>query len=180
MCSRKWWNVSFVLFVPTKVWMDNYLSEYRFWTIWCDILATRGSYSQPQVTWDNVVFFVFAFLQFFKIFYVRLGKKRKNVSFYRGVCMCKGKTNTCYFFFLFIFCTFPLVRILLVDPRLNTVNHLTNFWKDSPEWWQPWWETASSQCTSYSAIPLSTLTQQMMRAGVWRRWPSKHIFFLAN
>ena len=25
------------------------------------------------------------------------GKKRKNVSFYRGVCMCKGKTNTLNF-----------------------------------------------------------------------------------
>ena len=23
------------------------------------------------------------------------GKKGKNVSFYRDVCMCKGKTNTC-------------------------------------------------------------------------------------
>ena len=30
----------------------------------------------------------------FKIFHLRLGKKRKKVSFYRGVCMGKGKTNT--------------------------------------------------------------------------------------
>ena len=76
--------------------MDNYLSEYRFWIIWCDILATMGSYSQPQVTWDNVMFL--RFCSFFKKFHVRLGKKRKNVSFYRGVCMCKVKTNICYFF----------------------------------------------------------------------------------
>ena len=38
---------------------------------------------------------VACFCTFFKIFHVRLGKKTKTVSFYSGVCMCKGKTNTC-------------------------------------------------------------------------------------
>ena len=33
------------------------------------------------------------FYAFFKIFQARLGKNSKNVSFYKGVCMCKGKTN---------------------------------------------------------------------------------------
>ena len=44
---------------------------------------------------EMLVFFSPFFLQQMTIFHVRLGKKRKNVSFYRGVCMCKGKTNTC-------------------------------------------------------------------------------------
>ena len=44
----------FFLVFPTIVWKDNYLSEYRFWIIWCDILATRGSYSQPQPPPDLV------------------------------------------------------------------------------------------------------------------------------
>ena len=38
-------------------------------------------------------------------------KKRKNVSFYRGVCMCKGKTNTCWFFFLVFFAPFHKIQI---------------------------------------------------------------------
>ena len=52
MCSRKWWNVSlFFPFSPNNEGkMDNYLSEYRFWTIWCDILVTRGSYSPFTLT----------------------------------------------------------------------------------------------------------------------------------
>ena len=43
---------------------------------------------------EMLVFFPF-FPNNSLIFHVRLGKKRKNVSFHRGVCMCKGKTNTC-------------------------------------------------------------------------------------
>ena len=33
------------------------------------------------------------FCTFFQIFHVHLGEKIKNVSFYMGVCLCKGKTN---------------------------------------------------------------------------------------
>ena len=57
---------------------------------------------------------VACFCTFFKIFHVRLGKKTKTVSFYSGVCMCKGKTNTCQVFFSIIFfCTFPLEEIVI-------------------------------------------------------------------
>ena len=51
---------------------------------------------------------VACFCTFFKIFHVRLGKKTKTVSFYSGVCMYKGKTNTCQVFFPFFF-TFPQI-----------------------------------------------------------------------
>ena len=44
---------------------------------------------------EMLVFFLPFFPNDSLIFHVRSGKKRKNVSFYRGVCMCKGKTNTC-------------------------------------------------------------------------------------
>ena len=37
------------------------------------------------------------FAHFSKFSMYAWGKKRKNVSFYRGVCMCKGKTNTLNF-----------------------------------------------------------------------------------
>ena len=64
-------------FFPTIVWMDNYLSEYRFWTIWCDILATMSSYSQPQVTLDNVLFLFLGFCNFSKLSMYACGKKEK-------------------------------------------------------------------------------------------------------
>ena len=55
---------------------------------------------------------VACFCTFFKIFHVRLGKKTKTVSFYSGVCMCKGKTNTCQvFFFNFFFLHLSLIDI---------------------------------------------------------------------
>ena len=47
------------------------------------------------------MFFSFAFCTFFKIFHVRLGEKRKNVSFYRRVCMCSRKWWNVSFFLLF-------------------------------------------------------------------------------
>ena len=68
--------------------------------MWCAFLATRGSCSHPQVTWDNVVFFVFLFLQFFKIFHVRLGKKIKNVSFLCVYVCVKAKLTLVIFFLL--------------------------------------------------------------------------------
>ena len=54
---------------------------------------------------------VACFCTFFKIFHVRLGKKTKTVSFYSGVCMCKGKTNTCQVFFQFFFLHLSLILI---------------------------------------------------------------------
>ena len=65
-------------------------------------LTTTGNMGQ------HIVFLFLRFCTFFKIFHVRLGKKTKNVSFYRRVCMCKGKTNICQFFFsIFFFEPFP-------------------------------------------------------------------------
>ena len=49
---------------------------------------------------QHIVLFL-PFCTFFKIFHVRLGKKTKNVSFYRRVCVCKGKTNIVIFFWFY-------------------------------------------------------------------------------
>ena len=48
-------------------------------------------------------FFFWRFYAFFKIFQARLGKNSKNVSFYKGVCMCKAKLTFVSFFFEFFF-----------------------------------------------------------------------------
>ena len=56
----------------------------------------QGAVVAPPPPFPDLFFW--RFCAFFKIIHVRLGKKRKNVSFYRGVCMCKGKTNNCQFF----------------------------------------------------------------------------------
>ena len=79
-----------------------------------------------QVTWDNILFFVFAFLHIFQNFPCTLGEKRKNVSFYRRVCMCKGKLTFVSFFSSF-FCTFPLNGLFATNyynsSKQNTVSH---------------------------------------------------------
>ena len=55
----------------------------------------------PQITWDNEMFFSFAFCTFFKIFHVRLGKKSKSVSFSRVYVCVKAKLTVVSFFLLF-------------------------------------------------------------------------------
>ena len=56
---------------------------------------------------QHIVFLFLRFCTFFKTFHVNLGKKPKNVSFYRRVCRCKGKTNICYFFSNIFLAPFP-------------------------------------------------------------------------
>ena len=53
--------------------------------------------------------FSFAFCTFFKNFHVRLGKKRKSVSFSRVYVCVKAKLTFVSFFYFFLFCTFPLM-----------------------------------------------------------------------
>ena len=65
----------------------SFLSQQYFeWTIIVQNIGFEpyGVISWPQVTWDNALHcsvLCFAFLQFFKIFHVRLGKKKEKISF---------------------------------------------------------------------------------------------------
>ena len=110
MCRRKWWNVIFFLFFPNNSLNGQLCFRIKVLTIWSDILAIRGSYSQPQITWDNVLFLFLRFCTFFKIFYVRLGKKRKNVSFSRVYVCVKAKLTLVSYFSPFFFAPSPNIR----------------------------------------------------------------------
>ena len=83
------WILTCALFWKSRDFRDikNYIRE-RFKKEG-EKLTTTGNMGQ------HIVFLFLRFCTFFKIFHVRLGKKTKNVSFYRRVCMCKGKTNIC-------------------------------------------------------------------------------------
>ena len=61
------------------------------------ILSVFSPYNASNMR-QHIVFLFLRFCTFFKIFHVRLGKKRKNVSFYRRVCMCKAKLTFVSFF----------------------------------------------------------------------------------
>ena len=63
------------------------------------------------------------FCTFFNIFYVRLGEKRKNVSFSRVYVCVKAKITFVSFFFLFIFLHLSLIHFQVL------VQH----------WWWWWW-----------------------------------------
>ena len=52
------------------------------------------------LSWDNVLFFIFAFLRIFKIFHIQLEEKRKNVSFYTVYVCVKVKLTFFPFFFV--------------------------------------------------------------------------------
>ena len=62
-------------------------------------------------------FFWGAFLRIFKNFHVRLGKKSKNVSFYKGVCMCKAKLTLVSFFLDFFFVHLSLREVCYLAER---------------------------------------------------------------
>ena len=66
-------------------------------------LSHKGLLAPPPPSQcDHVAYFG----TFFKNFHVRLGKTRKNVSFYRGVCVKAKLTLVSFFSFLF-FAPFP-------------------------------------------------------------------------
>ena len=67
------------------------------------VVAKKEGEKLPQITWDNEMFFSFAFCTFFKIFHVRLGKKSKSVSFSRVYVCVKAKLTLVSFFFTFFF-----------------------------------------------------------------------------
>ena len=74
---------------------------------------------------------VACFCTFFKNFHVRLGKKTKTVSLYSGVCMCKGKTTTCFFsiFFWHLSLTQKLILALCIyTATSDRVQGNSKFW----------------------------------------------------
>ena len=72
-----------------------------------DHLVGQLTRELPQITWDNEMFFSFAFCTFFKIFHVRLGKKSKSVSFSRVYVCVKAKLTLVSFFYFFFFAPSP-------------------------------------------------------------------------
>ena len=108
------------------------------------------------------VFLFLRFCTFFKIFHVRLGKKTKNFSFYRRVCMCKGKTNICYFFFhFFYFAPYPKQNhyhpiVVKKWPLLKSSyssSTKTSFFINKWRLWSSWWSFVKEKwCLGRTAV----------------------------
>ena len=108
---------------------------------------------------EMLVFFLPFFPNNSLIFHVRLGKKRKNVSFYRGVCMCKGKTNT-FLSLIFLHLSLIFFQISTHDVKMDIGwCHYESLFIFANNWNKPFWSALSKVQDGFSFLDCSFWTQ---------------------